>query len=92
MKKLVSENQKDWHKRLHEALWEDRVTPKKAIGISPFELLYRVEASLPLLLEFSIYKLQQVIKDPIFQNGLEKCIMYLSKLEEEHNMMVDHIT
>ena len=57
MKKLVFDNQKDWQKKIQEALWENRVTPKKAIGIFPFELVYGVEPSLPLPLELSICKL-----------------------------------
>lgn len=36
MKKLVSENSKDWHKKLYEALWADRISTKRAIGMSPF--------------------------------------------------------
>lgn len=92
MKKLVLENQRHWHKKLHEALWVDRITPKRAIGISPFELVYGTEPSLPIPLELSVCKLQQVIEDPIFQDGLEKRIMYLSKFEEEREKLIDHIT
>lgn len=32
-----------------------------------------------------------MIEDPVFQNGLEKSIMYLTKLKEEHERMIDHI-
>ena len=92
MKKLVSNNQKNWHKKLHEALWVDRVTPKKAIGIFLFIFVCGVEASLPLPLELSICKLQQEIKDPVFQSGLKKYILYLTKLEDESEKLVDHIT
>ncbi|XP_059070436.1 uncharacterized protein LOC131860086 [Cryptomeria japonica] len=50
LKKLVSENFRDWYKKLYEALWVDRTTPKRAIGMSPFKLFYGVGAqvSLPL--------------------------------------------
>lgn len=36
IRKLVEENQRSWHKALFDALWADRITPKRAIGMSPF--------------------------------------------------------
>ena len=54
--------------------------------------MYGVESSLPLPLELSICKLQQATEDPIFQSGLEKCIMNLTKLDEEREKLFDHIT
>ena len=92
VKKLVSDNQKTWHKKIHEALWADRVTPKRAIGISPFELVYGTEANLPLPLELATNKLRIVIEDDVYKDGLEKTILYLRKLEEEREEIVDHIT
>ncbi|XP_059065757.1 uncharacterized protein LOC131857346 [Cryptomeria japonica] len=92
MKKLVSENAKDWHKRLYEALWADRTSPKREISMSPFELVYGVGAQLSLPLELAASKLQTVIEDTYFQNALEKRIMYLIKIEEEREKLVDHIT
>ena len=32
VKKLGSNNQKTWNKKIHEALWENRVTPKREIS------------------------------------------------------------
>ena len=68
------------------------MTPKKAIGISPFELVYGTEANLPLPLELAIRKLRTVIEDDVYKDGIEKRILYLSKLEEETVEIVDHIT
>ena len=62
------------------------------IGISPFELVYGTEANLPLPLELATCKLRKVIEDDIYRDGLEKRILYLSKLEEERTEIVDHIT
>lgn len=83
MQKLVTENVKDWHKRLYEALCAYRTSLKRAIGMMPFEIVYGVEAQLSLPLELSAARLQKVIEDELFQNALEKRIMYLSKIEEE---------
>ena len=44
MKKLVSNNSRDWHKKNYEALWADWITPKRAIGMAPFELVYGIGA------------------------------------------------
>ena len=88
----MSDNQKNWHKKIHEALWGDRVTSKRVIRISPFELVYGTEANLPLPLELATSKLRAVIEDDIYRDGLEKRIVYLTKLEEERVEIVDHIT
>ena len=47
LKKIVIENQRSWHIALPNALWADRVTPKKSLGVSPYALVYRKEAILP---------------------------------------------
>lgn len=66
MKKLVSENFKDWHKKLYEALWADRTSPKRAIGMSLFELVYDVGTQVALPLELEATKLQTFIEDAYF--------------------------
>lgn len=73
-------------------LWEDRVTPKREIGISPFELVYGTEANLALPLELAMRKLRTIIEDDIYKDGLEKRVWYLRKIEEEREEIVDHIT
>ena len=76
---------------LYEALWADRITPKRAIGMAPFELAYGIGAQVSLPLELSATKLQSVIEDQCFKDSLEKRIMYLHKLENERNKLVNHI-
>jgi hypothetical protein len=46
LKKIVNDNQRNWHLTLHNALWDDRVTPKSSIGKSPFFLVYGQEATM----------------------------------------------
>lgn len=92
MKKLVDECARNWHKKVYEALWANRTTPKRAIGMAPFELVYGVKAKLSLPLELSPAKLQTVVEDSLFQNALEKRIMYVMKLEEERELLVDRIS
>ncbi|XP_059066714.1 uncharacterized protein LOC131857940 [Cryptomeria japonica] len=92
MKKLVSENFKDWHKKLCEALWANRTSPKRAIEMSPFELVYGVGTQVALPLELAATKLQTVIEDVYFQNSLEKQIMHLMRIDEERDKLVDWVT
>jgi len=40
LKKMVADNQMNWHNLLHNSLWVDRVMPKEAIGNSPYFLVY----------------------------------------------------
>lgn len=51
IKRTMGDNQRTWHKKLKNALWADRITPKRAIGNSPFMLVYGREARLSISLE-----------------------------------------
>ena len=77
MKNLVDEKGKDWHKQLYEVVWIDRTSPKRAIGMTPFELVYKVEAQLSLPLELATLNLQKEIEDGMFYTPIEKRILYL---------------
>lgn len=59
IKKLLEENKKKWHKKLTNALWADRFTAKKSIGISPYELVYGMEVVFPSYLGVPVMKLRQ---------------------------------
>jgi hypothetical protein len=48
IKKKISDNPKHWHKILSEALWAHRISKHRATKVSPFELVYRQEAVLPV--------------------------------------------
>jgi hypothetical protein len=41
------------------ALWADRVTTKRSLGISPFQLVYGVEAIFPAQLALPVAKFLQ---------------------------------
>ena len=40
LKKTMIENQRSWHLALPNSLWEDRVTPKTTLGMSPYTPFY----------------------------------------------------
>jgi len=40
IRKSIADNQRKWHNALTNALWANRVTPKVALGNSPYFLVY----------------------------------------------------
>ncbi|KAH9315469.1 hypothetical protein KI387_024096, partial [Taxus chinensis] len=67
IRKLVDENQRIWHKSLYDALWADRITPKRSLGMSPFQVLYGIDAELPISAELPALRLARAIEDETFQ-------------------------
>jgi len=59
IRKVLEENKKNWHKKLINALWADRLTTKRSIGTSPYELVYGMEAIFPSSLGIPMIKLLQ---------------------------------
>ena len=59
IKKLLEINKKSWHKKLVNALWADRVSQNKSIGMSPFELVYGVDMVFPTSLAVPVVKILQ---------------------------------
>ena len=59
MKNLLAENKKAWDNKLKYALWADSITTKKAIGTSPFQLIYGTEAVFPIQLGLPVMKFMQ---------------------------------
>ena len=60
--------------------------------MTPFELVYGVEAQLCLSLELSTLNLQKIIEDGVFSTTIEKWVLYLQKIEEERREIMNHIT
>eukprot|EP00253_Pinus_taeda_P010676 PITA_10676 len=62
IKKMLEANKKNWHKKLTSALWADRMTTKKSIVMSLYELVYGMEARFPSSLGIPTIKLLQEIQ------------------------------
>ena len=62
IKKLLEENKNSWHNKLVHALWANRLTTKKSIGMSPYQLVYGMEAVFPTSLGIPVIKLFQEIQ------------------------------
>jgi hypothetical protein len=59
IKKLLEDNKKAWDSKLKFSLWADRVTTKRSLGISPFQLVYGIEAIFPTQLSLPVEKFLQ---------------------------------
>ncbi|KAI4365094.1 hypothetical protein MLD38_021113 [Melastoma candidum] len=64
-KKVVDRARKDWHERVGEALWAYRTTYRTATQMTPYSLVYGVEAVLPL--ERQIPSLRIAIQEGLCQ-------------------------
>jgi hypothetical protein len=56
---LLEDNKRAWDSKLKFALWADRVTTKKSLGTSPFQLVYGAEAVFPTQLALPVAKFFQ---------------------------------
>jgi hypothetical protein len=59
IKKLLEDNKRAWDSKLKFSLWADRVTTKKSLGISPFQLVYGIEVIFPTQLALPVANLLQ---------------------------------
>ncbi len=62
IKKLLEDNKKTWNKKLVNALWVDRLTTKKSIGTSPYQLVYGMDAIFPSSLGVTVMKIIQELQ------------------------------
>jgi transposase InsO family protein len=59
IKRLLEDNKKAWDSKMKFALWVDRVTTKRSLGMSPFQLVYGAEVVFPAHLSFPVEKFFQ---------------------------------
>ena len=81
LKRTLEQNKRAWHTKLRLALWADRITLKKATGRSPFELVYGLQARLPINNLLPICQYIQDERLDVFDN-MQNRIMQLNELDE----------
>jgi hypothetical protein len=59
IKKVFGENKRSWDRKIKYALWADRITTKTSTGRTLFELVYGLEAKLPVNLQIPIFRFAQ---------------------------------
>jgi hypothetical protein len=55
----LEDNKRAWDSKLKFTLWADRVTTKKSLGTSPFQLVYGMEVIFPTQLALPVAKFFQ---------------------------------
>jgi len=58
----LEHNKKSWHSKLIHALWADRLTTKKSINMSPYQLVYGMDVVLPTSLGVPVMKILQEVQ------------------------------
>jgi len=76
----LQENKKTWNKKLINALWVDRLTTKKSIITSPYELLYGMEVVFPSSLGVPVMKILQ--EDQVEPNDIQRRINHTINLQQ----------
>jgi hypothetical protein len=63
IKILLEDNKRAWDAKLKFSLWDDRVTTKKSLGISTFQLVYGIEVVFPTQLALPVAKFLQDLEE-----------------------------
>ena len=88
IKKMLFENKRSWDTKLKFALWpDDRVTIKKSIGTSPFQLVYGIDAFFPVQLVTPVIKFMQEIEEK--PDDIKRRMFQIVQLEQEREAIKD---
>ena len=68
IRRTLDDNKKAWDSKLQFSIWADRVTVKKAIGVSPFDLVYGIQARMPQNNMTGLYNFIQMYDDEIIDD------------------------
>ena len=89
IKKLLEDNKRSWHTKLKYALWADRISTKRAIGMSPFQLVYGAEVVFPVSLGVPVMRyFQDQQEEP---NHIQRRINQIIELEERRYKAYDKV-
>jgi hypothetical protein len=86
IKKLLEDNKKAWDSKLKFSLWADRVPTKRSLGVSPFQLVYGVEAIFPSHLALTVEKF---IQD--YQGEPDDMVRRIQQLVEVHHTRSNYL-
>jgi len=88
IKKMLAENKKSWDSNLKYALWVDRISTKKSIGVSPFQMVYGIKAILPIQLSIPVMKYLQDDLEEI--NDIQRRMFQLIELQQKKETVNEH--
>jgi DNA-binding transcriptional regulator PaaX len=84
---LLEDKKKAWDSKLKFFLWADRVTTKRSLGISPFQLVYGVEAIFPSHLALPMVKFFQDYQGE--PNDMIRRIQQLVEVQQMREKLLD---
>jgi hypothetical protein len=90
LKKVVGENKKSWDSKIKYAVWVDRITTKTSTRKTPFELVYGLEAKLPVNLQIPILRFAQ--QYDIDAEAIQGRINQLIELDETRRNALGQMT
>ena len=89
IKKILEDNKRSWHTKLKYALWADRISTKRAIEMSPLQLVYGTEVVFPASLGVPVMRyFQEQQEEP---NHMQRRINHIIELEEQRNKAYDKV-
>ena len=80
LQRMVGQAKYNWHLQLFSALWAYRTTVKTSTSFTPFQLVYGLEATLPI--ECEILSLKLVVELFPKTSLEEERFLYLNNLDE----------
>ncbi|XP_050211527.1 uncharacterized protein LOC126661708 [Mercurialis annua] len=90
VQKMIEENPRQWHVLLSEAVWANRTSQKSATGTSPFRLVYRYDATLPM--ELTVMSTRRRYQSQLSNDDyFDKMVIDALDLDEERLAALDHL-
>jgi len=80
IKRLLQESKKAWDSKLKYALWADKISAKRSIGTSPYQLVYGINVVFPISLGSLVMKLLQ--EQELEPSGIQRRINHLIEAHE----------
>jgi len=84
LQRTIGIHKSNWHLMLFSALWAYRTSMKDATGFTPFQLIYGLEATLPI--ECEIPSLKLAVKLLPDTTPVEERLVYLERLDETRRL------
>jgi len=89
IKKILEDNKKSWQNKLVYALWADKLTTKKSIRMSPFQLVYGIDVVFPTSLGIPVTNIIQEIQ--IEPNDIQRRIYQTIQLQQSREEVYNEI-